>query len=202
MKDNPYCYGLFVDTNDTLYCSMFYGHQVVKKSLADSDMTSVTIAAGTGTQGPDFHQLNNPRGIFVDADFNLYIADSYNDRIQLWLSGESIGMIVAGSKSPSPTINLYHPAAVVLDAENYLFIVDSDNHRIVRSGSSGSRCLVGCYGKGSQSNQMNTPMSLSFDRSGNMFVVDVENSRTLKFLYAEIGEGKLKIDFSRISTRK
>ncbi|CAF1540031.1 unnamed protein product, partial [Rotaria sordida] len=60
--------------------------------------------------------------------------------------------------------------------------MDKGNHRIVGSGLNGFRCLVGCYGVGSQSNQLNNPYSLSFDRSGNMFVSDQSNHRIQKFL--------------------
>ena len=80
-------------------------------------------------------------------NFDLYIADYLNHRVQLWRSGESNGITVAGNGSPNPTIDLDHPTAVVLDAGKYLFIVDSANDRIVGSGLNGFRCLVGCFGK-------------------------------------------------------
>jgi hypothetical protein len=80
-----------------------------------------------------------------------------------------------------------------LDAQKYLFIVDSLNHRIVGSGPNGFRCLVGCYGFGSQSNQLNVPFSLSFDRSGNMFVTDQGRRRIQKFEYLENSSCKLKM---------
>jgi hypothetical protein len=167
-------------------------HQVVKRSLKDPEMTSVIVAAGTGSQGPVFNELNSPRGIFVDVNFDLYVADCFNHRVQLFQSGESNGITVAGSTSPNPTINLNYPTGIVLDAEKYLFIVDSGNNRIVRSSLNGFRCLVGCYGQGSQSNRLNGPISLSFDRSGNMFVADQWNSRIQKFQYLESCFGKLK----------
>ncbi len=183
MNVNSSCEGLFVDTNDTLYCSMSVHHQVVKRSLNDPEMTSVIVAAGTGYEGWDFYGLNYPGGIFVDVNFDLYVADCRNDRVQLFQSGESNGITVAGSRSPKPTINLACPSGIVLDAEKYLFIVDSGNNRIVGSSLNGFRCLVGCYGRGSQSKQLNAPFSLSFDRSGNMFVADQWNSRIQKFEY-------------------
>ncbi len=185
MNVNSECSGLFVDTNDTLYCSMYSNHQVVKRSLKDPEMTSVIVAAGTGSQGSEFYELNHPRGIFVDVNFDLYVADCGNDRVQLFQSGESNGITVAGSTSSNPTIDLVYPTGIVLDAEKYLFIVDSLNNRIVGSSLNGFRCLVGCYGKGSQSKQLNGPFSLSFDRSGNMFVADELNSRIQKFEYLE-----------------
>ncbi|CAF0757324.1 unnamed protein product, partial [Adineta steineri] len=49
----------------------------------------------------------------------------------------------------------------------------------------GFRCLVGCYGGGSQSSELNNPFSFSFDHSGNMFVTDQSNHRIQKFQYVE-----------------
>jgi hypothetical protein len=186
------CYGLFVDTNDTLYCSMPDHHQVVKRSLNDPDMTSIIVAAGTGSPGSAFNELNQPAGIFVDVNLDLYVADCRNNRIQLFQSGELNGIIVAGSTSPNPTINLNCPTGIVLDAEKYVFIVDSGNDRVVGSGLNGFRCVVGCYGEGAQSNRLSVPFSLSFDRSGNMFVADRYNDRIQKFEYLESCFGKLK----------
>ncbi|CAF1097963.1 unnamed protein product [Adineta steineri] len=180
MNVNSSCWGLFVDINDTLYCSMDDHHQVVKRSLSNSMMNSNRVAAGTGRSGTGLNQLFGPHGIFVDVNFDLYVADCFNNRVTLFKTGKSNGIIVAGSKSLSPTITLHCPTAITLDAEKYLFIVDSDNHRIVRSGLNGFRCLVGCYGRGSESNQLSSPVSLSFDRSGNIFVTD-GNSRIQKF---------------------
>jgi hypothetical protein len=118
-------------------------------------------------------------------NFDLYVADCRNHRVQLFQSGESNGITVAGSTSPNPTIKLDCPTGIVLDAEKYLFIVDSLNHRIVGSGLNGFRCLVGCYGMGSESNQLKFPFSFSFDRFGNMFVADNWNFRIQKFEYLE-----------------
>ncbi|CAF4115929.1 unnamed protein product, partial [Adineta steineri] len=185
MNVNSSCYGLFVDINDALYCSMTQHHQVLKRSLNDSVMTSNRVAAGTGIGGSASNQLYSPHGIFVDVNFDLYVADCYNDRVQLFQSGESNGVTVAGSTSLNPTVTLRCPSGITLDAEKYLFIVDYGNDRIVGSSLNGFRCLVGCYESGSQSNQLDYPVSFSFDRSGNMFVTDSYNHRIQKFQYLE-----------------
>ncbi|CAF4098129.1 unnamed protein product [Adineta steineri] len=193
MNVNSSCDGLFVDINDTLYCSMSKHHQVVKRSLSDSLMTPNRIAAGTGMYGLALNQLYGPYGIFVDVNLNLYVADCYNHRVQLFQSGESNGITVAGSTSPNPTIILLCPSGIILDAEKYLVIVDHGNSRIVRSGLNGFRCLVGCDGEGSQFNQLNRPFSSSFDRSGNMFITDQSNHRIQKFQYLEESCGKFRM---------
>ncbi|CAF4038351.1 unnamed protein product, partial [Adineta steineri] len=177
------CYGLFVDINDTLYCSMYYLHQVITKSLHSmSDKT--IIVAGTGCSGSTSNMLNSPCGIFVNTNFDLYVADCHNNRIQLFQSEQLNGITVAGAGSLDTTITLNQPTGIVLDADNYLFIVDYNNNRIVGSGPNGFRCLVGCSGSsGSASNQLSYPYTLSFDSYGNIFVTDFGNNRIQKFTF-------------------
>ncbi|CAF0853563.1 unnamed protein product [Adineta steineri] len=182
MNVNSSCWGLFVDINDTLYCSMPEHHQVLKRSLNDAVMNSNHVTAGTGIRGSDSNELTGPHGIFVDVNLDLYVADCGNNRVQLFQSGEPNGITVVGTKSRYPTITLDCPTGIILDAEKYLFIVDQGKSRIVGSGLNGFRCLVGCCGEGSQSNQLNQPFSSSFDHFGNIFVPDSNNNRIQKFL--------------------
>jgi hypothetical protein len=156
----------------------------------DDQSNITTIVAGTGVQGSTSNMLYLPRGIFVDINFDLYVADCYNNRIQLFSLGQLNATTIAGNESTSPTITLYHPSGIVLDGDNYLFIVDQGNNRIVGSGPNGFRCLVGCSGSGSASDQLNNPWSLSFDSYGNMFVTDQSNNRIQKFLSLNNSLGK------------
>ena len=192
-----YCFGLFIDISNTLYCSMGSHHQVIKRSLNDS-ATTTTMIAGNGSPGPGSYQLNYPKGIFVDINFDLYVADSWNNRIQLFSSGELNGITVAGSGSPNITITLSLPYAVVLDADHYLFIVDKGKDRIIGSGPYGFRCLVGCNGSGSGSNQLDNPTSLSFDIDGNIFVADWSNNRIQKFILMTNSCGMFKVTVVKI----
>ena len=154
MNTHGSCYGLFVDSNSTVYCSSFDDNMVIATSA--SNMTvDATIIAGTGCRGFTSDMLYRPYGIFVDTNFNLYVADAGNNRIQFFANGERNAVTKAGTGAPN-TIDLNWPSGIVLDAQGSLFILDSQNHRIVTSGSSGFRCLVGCSnGYGSAANQLN-----------------------------------------------
>ena len=175
------CHGVFVDASNTLYCSVREMHQVVARSLLDSTNTLRTVA-GTGCSESTSNSLANPMGIFVDQNFTLYVADSANNRIQRFLSGETNGGTMAGNGAPD-TISLNNPTDVILDGAGYLFIVDSSNHRIFGSGPNGFRCVVGCLSAaGSASNQLSHPQTMSFDSDGNIWVVDGDNWRIQKFI--------------------
>ena len=175
------CQGIFIDISNNIYCSMRYAYQVVKKSL-DTTSNILTVVAGTGSSGSTSTTLNEPYGIFVDDNFDLYVADIANNRIQLFHSGELSATTVAGSGSPTATISLNRPTSVVLDADKYLFIVDCDNHRIVASNAYGFRCIVGCSGQGSTTDKLKYPWSMAFDSDGNIYVADQNNHRIQKFL--------------------
>jgi hypothetical protein len=165
------CSGLFIDTNNTLYCSIYSTSQVVKMSLSGSVPGPTTIAA-TG--------LYHPHGIFVDSYFNLYVADSDNAAVQKFQAGQVTGTKLVTANTTgigSP----WCPTDVVLDADGYLFISDYCGNRIVAEGPDGFRCVVGCGRYGSGPDQVKGPQGISFDSYGNLFLVDFTNNRIQKY---------------------
>ncbi|CAF2124964.1 unnamed protein product [Rotaria magnacalcarata] len=177
------CYGLFIDHNNSLYCSINTQNIVVKMSLNDNTKTVVNVT-GTGIRGPDFDQFSGPCGIFVDFDFTLYVADSGNNRIQSFQLGENNGTTIAGTGTPN-NLELNYPTGVVLDADNNLFIADNNNSRIIRVTRDDYRCVVGCNpNETSTSDTLNDSYALRFDSHGNLFVADGFNHRIQKFTIA------------------
>jgi hypothetical protein len=176
---SDYCFKLFIDRNDTLYCLMPRRHQVATKSLHDSSNIT-TVVAGTGVEGSAANMLHLPQGIFVDSNFDLYVADTGNNRILLFRPGELNGVTVAGSHD---TIILSDPSGVVLDANNHIYIVEREYNRIIASGPYGFRCVVGCTEmSGSSSSRLFFPTHMAFDTYGNIFVCDTGHYRVQKFL--------------------
>ena len=189
MHTSGICFGLFVDVIDNLYCSLDLANQVMRIST-NCVINNTVIVAGNSMNGSAPNMLHGPRGIFVDTDFVLYVADCYNNRIQRFLYGQSNGLTVAGSGAMG-SISLSLPHDVILDGNGYIYIVEFYGHRIVCSGPYGFRCIIGCTGTaGSAANQLSNPTGLSFDNHGNLFVTDSANSRVQKFLLSNTSCGE------------
>ena len=176
---NAQCYGLFIDINDDLYCSQQILNQVVKYSWRNR-LAYPTVVAGKGCYGLSSLLLDGPRGIFVTTNLDLYVADCGNNRVQLFRYGERNGTTVIENGA----IPLLCPTSVTIDGDGYLFITVANSHRVVGSDKNGFRCVVGCSGtNGPGANQLDVPQSLSFDSSGNLYVVDRGNSRIQMFTF-------------------
>ncbi|CAF3963659.1 unnamed protein product, partial [Rotaria sp. Silwood1] len=72
---------------------------------------------------------------------------------------------------------------VGVDQLGTVYVADEWNNRIMRwpKGATQGSVIVGGNGSGGQSNQLHWPVGLSFDRHGNLYVVDWGNHRVQKF---------------------
>ncbi|CAF0918198.1 unnamed protein product [Adineta steineri] len=178
-----HCHGLFIDINNTIYCSVHDQSKVISTSLNDN-YTNFTIVAGSDRAGSSSHELRDPHGIFVDINFTIYVADTGNGRIQRFRSGQKNGTTVAGCGFPR-NLELRRPIDVVLDANDNLFIVEHDHNRIVRVGPSDFQHILGYKGPNKESPvELNRPYSIRFDSSGNIYVADTDSHRIQKFTLA------------------
>ena len=188
MQTEGTCFDLVLDIYENLFCSMGPPHQVIRRSLYESNTSSVAIVAGNGTAGVSAYLLNMSRGLAVDFNLNLFVADYANNRVQRFEAGQLNATTVAGT---ADTILISSPVGVILDADGYLFITDRGNDRIIGSDRRGFRCIVGCTGvRGSASDQLNYPRIIRFDTHGNLYVTDTNNNRIQKFLLATNSCGK------------
>ena len=183
------CFGLFVDIYESVYCSVSFYHKVMKKSVEDLANASMMIA-GNGMNGSAPNMLFTPRGIFVDTQLNLYVADCGNDRIQLFAPGQSNGITLMGNGS-TVTIMPNCPNAVVLDADGHLFVTDFYNNRIIGWGLNGYQCIAACSGStSSAADHLSGPSNLYFDSYGNIFISDTNNNRIQQFLIVNYTRGE------------
>jgi sugar lactone lactonase YvrE len=158
----------------------------------------ITTVAGNGTTNYSGDggaaisaSLHGPSGVAVDAFGNLFIADSFNNRIRK-VNTNGIITTVAGNGSSSysgdggAASNAgVAPADVVVDASGNLFIADQHNSLIRKVDTSGIIMTVagngtsGFSGDGGAATNasLNFPSALALDSSGNLFIADFLNNR-------------------------
>jgi sugar lactone lactonase YvrE len=114
--------------------------------------------------------------VAVDAVGNVYVADSYNDRIQKF---DSDGTYLTQWGSPgSGDGEFVELGGVAVDAVGYVYVTDVHNHRIQKFDSDGTyKTQWGSWGSGD--GEFKNPDGVAVDVSGNVYVV--ENHRIQKF---------------------
>lgn len=188
---SPYldCYGLFVDIDNYLYCSVTFEHRVVKMSLDDETKTIITVA-GNKSEGSAPNMLNQPYGILVDINFTLYVSDCKNNRVQRFEPNQQNGITVAGNIK-TQSIIFKCPIAIFLDADGNLFIVDRDASCVIRSINHELYSFTGCSDTSDTSpNRLLDPITAAFDSYGNIFVADKNKGWIQKFTLMVDTSGK------------
>ncbi len=160
---------------------------VVKGDITDTVASAGTIhtAAGDGAQGfagdgsPAINaSLNQPTGVVVDSQGNIYIADNGNARIRKVSSSGTITTVggngilsYSGDGGLATAAQLNAPAGVST-SDGIFFIADSQNAvvRIVNKG------IISSVGSGS----FKLPRGMAADSAGNAYVADSEANRVWK----------------------
>jgi streptogramin lyase len=131
-----------------------------------------------GSLGNGDGQFQAPRGVAVDADSNVYVADSDNHRIQKFTpDGTFITKWGSLGKGDGQFNRLQR---VAVDADNNVYVADSFNHRIQKFTPDGT--FITKWGSlGQDDGQFNFPRSVAVEADNNVYVADTENHRIQKF---------------------
>jgi hypothetical protein len=132
------------------------------------------IGGGIGTEPGQFNQ---PRGMAVDALHRLYVADSFNDRIQLYDPLTSKWSVTGQLGSAKGQFN--KPFSVAVDTNFFVYVADCNNNRIQRAPSLGGPWTE-WGGYGTNAGKFNQPLDIAVDSMTNVYVADLYNNRVQK----------------------
>lgn len=130
-----------------------------------------------GKGGSGEGEFNMPLGLSLDREGNVYVADSGNHRIVVLTSkGDFLYELQVppeGTKNPDPT------DTIVDDRRKLLYMVDNENHVIYTYNLRRKHFVrsIGEMGLGKIKVDLRWPFTLDIDRKGNVYVVDVINTR-------------------------
>ncbi|GIV44182.1 MAG: hypothetical protein KatS3mg035_1305 [Bacteroidia bacterium] len=157
---------------------------------------SVETFAGSGIEGfkdgPSLEaRLRSPNGIAVDAQGNVYFADSRNHRIRkVTTEGQVItiaGTGLSGNSTGKGTQSMLNwPAGVAVDKNGNVYIADYGNHCIKKLLPNGELILLAGnglpgYKDGKASEALfNKPIGVYVDYTNNLYVIETKNHTVRK----------------------
>jgi len=154
-------------------------------NLTDQTKTPCLDPDGDGPLTPGDGQFYEPWGVAVDAQGNIYVADTWNGRIQVFdAQGKFLrkwgAFAVAQGDAGDPNA-LFGPRGLTIDLDGNLVVADTGNKRIVRYRPSGESIdQVG--GGGVIAGRFEEPTDVSVDPTdGSLLVADAWNGRVQRF---------------------
>ncbi len=122
--------------------------------------------------------FDRPTGMAVDTNGNIYVADTYNYRIQKFDS--SGAFVTTWGSIGDGNGQFIAPDSLAVDLAGNVYVSDTFNNRIQKFTSSGAFVTAwGSYGNGN--GQFYYPRGITVDSAGNVYVVDCYNNRIQKF---------------------
>ncbi|MCB9739712.1 MAG: SMP-30/gluconolactonase/LRE family protein, partial [Deltaproteobacteria bacterium] len=179
--------GLFCTVNDRCSAGACVGDGREVSTLAGQ------AAAGHNDGKGASAQFNNPRGVAVDLQGNVWIADYGTHTIRRATSKGIVSTVAGGPLSngyvdgQGNAARFYYPSDVASDGKSGVYVADRSNQRIrhVTAGGvvttiagSGSATFVNGTGTAAS---FNTPEGIAFDqKNGDIYVADTNNHRIRK----------------------
>ena len=136
---------------------------------------------GDGPMAYGDGQFQEPWGIAVSGDGRVYVADTWNHRIQAF-DGDGTFLTKWGMYGQTPDVPtlLYGPRDIAVDAEGRVYVTDTGNKRILVFDQEGNY-LDQWGSEGAMAGTFSEPVGIDIDRAGNLYVADTWNQRVQVF---------------------
>ena len=189
-------YAVALDGARNLYITELGGHRVRR---VDAQTGIISTVAGTGTPGYSGDngpgaaaQILSPTGIAVDANGNVFFADSGNSRIRRIdaLTGvittvAGTGVQGTGGEGVAATASAINGVSgVAVDAAGAIYYLESSGARVRRVSGGIVNTIAGSGAQGysgdggaALSATMSSPSGLAVDGGGNVYIADTLNQR-------------------------
>jgi sugar lactone lactonase YvrE len=190
--------GIALDKAGNLYIADT-NNNVIRKVTAATGI--ITTVAGNGSQGylgdgasATAAKLNQPVGVAVDSQGNIYIADSGNNAIRIvsakdgtisTFAGIGVGGY-GGDGGPAAAAELKDPMGVLIDQIGNIYIPDRNNH-VIRMIDGKTQIISTVAGNNSSGYngdgilaveaELYYPVGVGMDLSGNLYIADQNNQR-------------------------
>lgn len=183
-------FGVAVDTAGTVYVADSY-NRTVRKIAAGGVVTTLAgspQAGGRADSTGTAARFDQPFGIAVDANGNVYVSDAIGNTIRKISPAGVVSTLAGQAGSPGSadgtgaSARFTVPYGVAVDSTGTVFVVDHGNHTIRKvtadgvvttlAGTAGSAGLTDGSGAAAR---FRYPSGVAVDRDGQIFVADTDN---------------------------
>jgi sugar lactone lactonase YvrE len=159
--------GLAVDGSGYVFVADTYNHRVQKFDSNGNFIPSSFNINTSGQPGTNPGEFDYPIGVAVDSDGNVFVADTYNHRIQEFdNNGNYLAQFGTYGSNPG---QFNYPEGLALDGNGHLFVAEWGNNRVQKLDTSGNSLAQ--YGP------FNHPEGVAVDTHGNVFIADSYSHR-------------------------
>lgn len=186
--------GLAIDTaNRLLYVVDTQQDQVI---VYDADSLKLLRRIGTGgknhflTTPGDF---GAPQGVAVDADGNVYVTDTMNNRVEIF-DADGNFLSTFGKAGDGPGF-FARPKGIAVDADGHIWVADQMQDRLQVFNREGQLLTFVGQGHGELPGQFKSLTGVAIDKNNRVFTTEQEPGRLQIFRYvtdAQAAEEKAK----------
>ena len=130
--DTPY--GIAIDAQGNVYVADQGNHKIRKITPQGAVSTYAGSTLGFANGGVTTAQFNEPTGIAVDAQGNVYVADQSNHKIRKISSALFVSTIAGTtngfSEGAGNVAQFSYPTAVAIDTQGNIYVADYANEKI------------------------------------------------------------------------
>lgn len=199
-------YSVALDAGNNVYIADFSNNRVRKVDAVTGIITTIAgngTASSTGDGFPAVNAtLNNPSGIAIDKNGNVYVSEYSGNRVRKISASTGNISTFAGNGTPAfsgdgnlaVNASLKSPFGLAIDTAGNVFIADALNHSIRKVNTSGYITTVAgssqIAGGGfidnvaATSGRLNKPYGIAVAPNGDLYIGDNGNNKIRKVTYA------------------
>ena len=161
------------------------GNDRIVRFTADGDYLTHWGVRYSQHYGYALGEFWEPEGVAVDADGDVYVADTNHHCIQKF-TADGVGLGMWGTWSSSEG-DFSYPSGITIDSFGTIYVADSGNHRVqLFAYADVPPAFLTKYGtEGAGDGQFGEDRDVAVDPDGNVYVADSSNDRIQRLAWNE-----------------